>query len=322
MNKITAFLKSNTELLKWTIEYFVVMWLILHFVFQFDVFSARHWWKFFHASFHGFAGFVFATLMYTAIPIYIATALNVYKNKKPLIQIPFFAKISEFIKSKFAKQPEPVIEEVKIEENESEEDIFPQDLPSELRVPFLRAKQHMSLTGAVSVYNKFDNKSAQQTQEHTQEQTPEEDFPIPTDFDISDFDLNTQVPDIPQFQDINFDDVSNIIDTDSNKIENNTTKYLDSKNIKYDSSDDFIVTEKYIIYEHNDEDFWIMDEDNWFASGKQKESPIPLMLSLAENNLITPVLYLASQNIMDIDGIIEKFTSMGIKVIKNIEELD
>lgn len=329
MKKVIEFLKTNFELAKWTIEYFLFVWLVLHFIFQFDVFSARHWLKFFHSSFHGFEGFVFATFMYTSIPIYIATSLNVYKNKKSLITIPVIDKVLNFIQSKLSTQKsaeEPETQPVEEPETESVEDEFPSDMPPELRVPFMRAKQHMSLTGAVSVYNKFDNKP-EQPQVTT---TPaEEEFPIPTDFDIpsdTDFDFQSQEPSIPQFQDIVFDDIPDIVKPNDNKndkkLENETTKYLDSKNIKYNTMDDFIITDGNVIYEHNDEDFWIMDEDTWFASGKQKDSPIPLLKAVAQDGYLTPVIYLKSKNIMNLDGVIEKFTSMGIKVIKSLEELD
>ena len=65
-----------------------------------------------------------------------------------------------------------------------------------------------------------------------------------------------------------------------------------------------------------------MDDDTWFASKKQIKSPIPDLLDLAKQNDLTPVLYLESQNIMDLDGTTEKFESAGIRVIKKLEELD
>ncbi|MBR5904417.1 MAG: hypothetical protein IKZ49_02675 [Alphaproteobacteria bacterium] len=330
MQKIKEFFKTNIELVKWTIEYFFILWLILQYIFNFDAFSANHWWKFFHASFHGFAGFVFATLMYTAIPIYIATSINVYKNKASLIKIPFIDKIFEFIKTKFSK-PAPVADEEEkkeTEETESEENIFPSDMPPELKVPYMRAKHHQSLMGAVSVYNKTDNDTKPKPTNN--EPTPE-DFPIPTDFDLpfdnddqnsaNDFSLNMNEDlSIPQFKDINFDD--ELTSKEENKLENFTTKYFDAKHINYEIIDEFVCSDKNLIYEHSDEDFWIMDDDTWFAAGKQKESPIQKLLTLSKDTPFIPTIYLRSQNIMDIDETIKKFESMGIRVVKNLEELE
>ena len=94
------------------------------------------------------------------------------------------------------------------------------------------------------------------------------------------------------------------------------------EHIDYETYHDFIATKKFVIYEHNDEDFWIMDGDSWFAAGKQKDSPIQELIGLAKQNELTPVLYLASQNIMDLDNTISNFESMGIRVVKDLSELD
>ena len=305
-------------IVKWTIGYFFVLWFILKFIFNFDMFSAHYWWKFFHATLHGFGGLVFGALVYAALPIYIATVLTIYRKKEPIIQIPLLNKISDFIVSLFPKKAEPIIEkeeqEEKIEEKPTNE--YPDDLPSELRVPFMRAKNHMSLNGAISVYNK-QKTSVQQPQ--TPEQIMSEsnnNIPLPTDFDISDT-LETNNNDfIPTFTDINFDEP--VVE----KLENNTTKYFESKNIEYETYKNFVATEKYLIYEHNDGDFWIMDEDSWFAAGKQMDNPTHELIDIAKQNGLIPVLYLQSQNIMDIESATEQFENDGIRVIKSLEELN
>ena len=157
MKKVLDFFKSNILVVKWTAWYFFVLWLILQFVFKFNIFSTHHWWKFFHATLHGFSGFVFGLLIYTAIPIYIATAITVYRKKELIITIPFIDKIAAFI-SKFLpkKAPEPTTEEEPAQTTEVESNVpeYPNDLPSEMRIPYTRAKNHMSFIGSVSVYNK------------------------------------------------------------------------------------------------------------------------------------------------------------------------
>ena len=144
-------------------------------------------------------------------------------------------------------------------------------------------------------------------------------FPIPTDFDISE-ELNSETTDasIPTFTDINFDDEPEKPET----LENNSTKYFQSKNIEFETYKQFVATSKYVIYEHNDNDFWIMDDNVWFAAGQQIESPINELIDLGKQNGLIPVLYLNSQNIMDIEDTINKFETAGIRVIKSLDELD
>lgn len=318
MKKIIDFIKSNINIAKWTFWYFFVLWLILRFVFNFDMFSAHYWHKFFHATLHGFGGFVFGLLIYAAIPIYIATSATIYRKKELIIAIPFVDKIIEFISKYLPKKPaetktdEPVVEEKKDEPIAPE---YPSDMPPELHVPYMRAKNNMSFTGTVSVYNKQTTKNI----EPEQTNDTSDAFPIPTDFDISE-ELNSETTDasIPTFTDINFDDEPEKTET----LENKTTKYFQSKNIEFETYKQFVATSKYVIYEHNDNDFWIMDDNVWFAAGQQIESPINELIDLGKQNGLLPVLYLDSQNIMDIEDTINKFETAGIRVIKSLDELD
>lgn len=318
MKKIFEFLKSNFIVVKWTAWYFFTLWLILRFIFKFDMFSYHYWWKFFHATLHGFAGFTFGFLIYAAIPIYIATAITTYRTKEYIIKIPFLDKVSEFISKIFTRtkttesQSEPAPEK-ESEPETTKTDEFPDNLPPELRVPFMRAKQHMSLTGAVSAYNKQQIQSNQPTPTN---ESIENAIPIPTDFDLGE-DFSTMDSAIPNFTDIDFDTP---IATEK-ELENATTKYLKEHGVDYETYHQFVATEKYLIYEHNDEDFWVMDGDSWFASGKQIDSPIPELIELAKQNDIEPIIYLATQNIMDLDNTIANFESMGVRVIKSLDEL-
>ena len=170
MKKLLDFLKTNILVIKWTFWYFLFVWAILLFVFDFDMFSLKYWNRFFHATLHGFSGFVFGAIIYTFIPIYLATTLTVYRKKELIITIPFIDKIFNVFKKK-----QPIAQETKIEENEPIEQNnkieLPPDLPPELRIPFIRAKNNLSLTGAVSVYNR-QSMPAQQTPE-SQNTTPE-----------------------------------------------------------------------------------------------------------------------------------------------------
>lgn len=321
MKKVIDFFKANPIIVKWTIWYFFILWFILRFVFGFDALSARYWWRFFHATFHGFYGFVFASLTYMAIPIFIITAIITYRKKELLIPIPFESTISKILSKLFPKKSEPVKEEpteAKTEEQETHKTTsdLPSDIPPELRVPYTRVKNRMSLSGAISVYNKPTQQSAPITANvETDSSVPE--IPIPMDFDVSDTIDNSLNDSVPTFTDLDFDTP---IMTEQ-ELENETTKYLKSKNIEYETYHDFVATEKFVIYEHSDKDFWIMEDDSWFAAGKQKDSPIRELIELSKQNDLTPVIYLASENIMDLDNIIAKFEQSGIRVVKSLSEL-
>ena len=326
MKKILDFLKSNILLVRWTLGYFLFLAIILRFLFKFNVFSAYHWWKFAHATLHGFGGLVFGAIMYSAIPIYIASALIIYRKKTAIITLPF----SDKIKSLFEKiktlltttteQPAPAPEKA-TEENKEEDKTpeYPTDMPRELYIPYMRAKQNMHLNMTTSTFNQ----PAQKQSEPESNEPQNESFPIPSDFDISDsLPPSTPQPtnDFPVFKDLDFD--TPLEPAKPEKLSNSVTKYFDANGTEYETYQDFVATKKYVIYDHGDEDFWIMDDDTWFASKKQIKSPISDLLDLAKQNDLTPVLYLESQNIMDLDGTVEKFKSAGIRVVKKLEELD
>jgi len=326
MKKLLEFFKSAGTAIVWTAEYFVFMYLLLQFLFGFDMLSARHWWIFSHATLHGFGGFAFGAIMYSAIPIYIATILIIFRKKTPIITVPetikkLFVPICKiFTKPESPKKVEAPVKTVEqpVETDDDQTIEYPRDMPPELYAPYLRAKQNRPLaTKSASTFNK---QPTVQPQPVTNEN---ESFPIPTDFDISDSSPNNDAPnfssgDFPVFKDLDFDTPIE----KPKELSNSVTKYLKKNNIEYETYHEFVATDKYLIYDHNDGDFWIMDEDTWFASKKQITSPIREMLDLAQQNNLIPVLYLESQNIMDIAGTTERFESMGVRVIKSLEELD
>jgi len=319
MKKILDFCKSNMIVIRWTAEYFFALWLILRFIFNFDMFNTHYWWKFFHATLHGFGGFVFGALIYSAIPIYTATTIIIYRKKEMIIKIPLADKAFEYISKLFPKK----VKEEKTEDIEPKEETpttnepeIPNEVPPELRIPYARVKRSLSLTGPVSVYNQ-QKKQTPQTPESIMENSQNESpIPIPTDFDISES-MDTSTESFPMFHDITFDEP----EPEPEKLENATTKYFTEKNIEFETYKQFVATEKYVIYEHNDEDFWIMDDNVWFAAGKQIDSPVTELLDLAKQNNLTPVIYLKSQNIMDTESVIETFEKSGIRVVTKLDDL-
>ncbi|MBQ6109972.1 MAG: hypothetical protein IJL05_01180 [Alphaproteobacteria bacterium] len=313
MTKILDFLKTNLIVIKWTVGYFFVLWAVLWYLFHFDMFSQIHWWKFFHAHLRGFIGLVFAMLIYTAIPIYIATTAIVYRTKKPIFTIPFCDKVIEYIKKMFSK-PEQVTESEPETEPEIDPDSeYPDDLPNELKVPFRRIKQRLAFTNMSYAPNKTTEP------ENTLTEPEPELFPLPTDFDIGDSLPDTSVP---TFTDINFDTPAPTPTEPETKTKNAVTKYFDEHKIDYETYNNFTITHKQVIYVHDDPDFWIMDNDTWFAAGKQTDSPIPTLLKLAKDNGLTPIIYFESTNIMDFEGTIQQMNLNGIKTITDLSELN
>lgn len=317
MKKVLEFLKANFIIAKWTFWYFLAVWAILWYVFRFDMFSRVYWWKFFHAHLRGFVGFVFGALVYSIIPIYLATVSVVYRTKEPIIKIPLVDKICTYIKSKFAKPaPETITQEETPTEEKAPEFEYPENMPNEMRPKYKRLKEHMAIAGLKRQTNLYQPK--QKTNEPIVPESESESFPIPSDFDIGDMVSNTNSDDnIPTFTEINFDEPTKPSEPDNKMI-----KYLQDNNIKFETYNDFIVTDKYLIYVHSDPDFWIFDEDNWFAAGKQIDSPIPVMQEMAKAEQLIPVIYLESTNIMDFEGTVETLKNQNITVIINPSELD
>ena len=78
---------------------------------------------------------------------------------------------------------------------------------------------------------------------------------------------------------------------------------------------------KFAIATHDDPDFWIADGDNWFATGKQKTSPVAAAVAAAKTENAIPVLLLKSENIMDLADLRKKWDADGVKIITDMSEL-
>lgn len=266
--------------------------------------------------------------------MYIATTIVIARTKAPLFSIKVPEKICEFFKKAFTQTPmdEPAPDAPKEQETEvqpveiaDKKDPVPEQVPSEMRVAYARAREHLSRTPISAFDLGHVTKSQPAVIAEVPQQTLEnEDIPIPTDFDIEDA---TDITDnIPQFTDINFDD------DDDTPIEindvpsipgttNAVTKYLDSKSTPYTIDDDVVVTDKYAIVSHIDDDFWVADNDAWFAAGKTRKSPIEVVKHIADTNNVQPVLYLAADNIMDIDDLRKQWENDGIHIVTDLKDL-
>jgi len=322
------FYKSHKCVIWWTIGYFITTWAVMYFMFDFNILSAYRWQQLAHAHLRGFPGFVFGILVLAAVPMYVATTIVITKTQKPLFTIP------EFIKHAFTQTP---MDEDKPAETSAPTDAttheetdkqLPENIPSEMRAIYARARENIGRTpqSAFDLGN-VTQPSTEQKTELEQEKTEPTDIPIPTDFDIDDFDDIDNS--IPHFTDINFDedndDEEEPVDFDNIKTISDTakpvTEFLSTKSISYNIDGDVVITDKFAIIAHTDPEFWVADNESWFAAGKTRPSPVELVKSVATAHNVKPVLYLESKNIMDIDTLIPQWQSDGIHVVTDLNDL-
>ena len=180
----------------------------------------------------------------------------------------------------------------------------------------------------ISDFNKQTDENTTPAPETQQTQPETESFPIPTDFDISEnLPENTPIQNdnsIPIFKDLDFDtpiETTKPVPENQDDKKNTVIKYCEKNGLEYEILDDFVMMKKYLIYTHDDEDFWIMDDDNWFASGKQKKSPVNKLIDLSEQYTVSPVIYFETKNILDIEHVITGLEKHGIRVIMDLSEL-
>lgn len=334
MKKIISFIKSNRHAFIWTVCYIGLMWLILRGLFNFDMFSKAHWVRLAHARLHGFPGFVFGIMVLAALPLYIASTTLIMKKKEPLFKVPL-PKFMQPVSEEKPIEPEPE----SVEEPEPEN--FPDTFPAELRVPFLRARDRIKNNLANPTLNLAKDTNPQKQQEETP--VPELEtsgtLPLPTDFNF-DVELEQKenedenyVPKFtPVFQDLDFEDEDKD-EPDESDLEKpdldepdleffNTVLWLNEHGYEPDIKDGVITTKEFAVAVHADSDFWVADEENWFASGKTKVSPIKVLSEEASSKKIKPILYLAETNILNLESKRTEWEKEGIKVITSLDEIN
>ena len=330
----------------WTVCYAFFMWVILWGLFNFNMFSVAHWIKVTRVELHGFPGFVFAILLLAAVPLYIATTVLTVRNKidpiKALRPRCFDA----------PPKPEPVKPEPLVVEQDTLPEL-PAGVPSEMREVFAIAKKN-SAVHQKSVFNRqsiFDNspvtssvkspvtvsapKPSLQTITSTEVTQPtpvvtEKDtitdsagpLPIPKDFDTP----SVRDNDVPIFSDINFDDDDDETEDEDTDTQNTpeyagVQEFLSGAGYKTEMMGNLIVVDKFAIAVHNDDDFWVADELDWFAAGRQKPSPIVELENAKKEKKIKPILYVGENNIMDYDTVSAQWRDMGIQIVTNNDEL-
>jgi hypothetical protein len=315
-----VFFSKHWHVITWTFCYVLVMWLVLRGLFNFNMFSAAHLSRLARVELHGFAGLVFGILILAAVPLYIATTVLVARNKSVPFRIPLpkcFAPLPE-------PEPEPAPTPVVVEQEVLPE--LPAGVPAEMRESFMRARKNYGVR-QMSVFNRpgiapiqpgtvppnTDNVIATANTTVSDTVSESTSFPIPDDFDI---DTPDNVSDVPVFSDINFDTDDNDENSDSD-----LQKYLTDSGIEFKTSGNLIIANNFAIAVHDDDDFWVPDDIDWFAAGRQKPSPIVELLHARENDKNVPVFLVTSDNIIDFEQNVQKWRNDGITIVTNCDEL-
>ncbi|MCL1892343.1 MAG: hypothetical protein FWF97_03615 [Alphaproteobacteria bacterium] len=297
--KKKSFIASKNFLL-WTGWYFVASYLIFLGFFGFNLLSPAAWQKIPNIALHGFGGLTFGMALIAWIPIWLAGSMAIAKTGKPILS--------------FAKKEEPKkeVEEESAPQEKQPEINFPDAMPEEMRVPYARMMRGQLARGAMDckVIQKNDKAAALSAEcketapasAKAMAGKPEEEMMLPDSFDMETPDSGN----VPQFREITFGDPLPAPDIPAS-----------AQEIKIETRKG----KKFAIATHDDPDFWIADSENWFATGKQKPSPVETAIAAAAENDATPVLLLASENIMDLDAQRKKWVAAGVVVVKDLEEL-
>ena len=318
----------------WTGIYVFIMWAILRGLFNFNMFSVAHLTKLLHLQLHGFAGLVFGILVLAAVPLYVATTVITVRNKEMPVKLPLPKCLTE---TPPAPKPEPVVPVVTATET------LPPPragVPAEMRETFMRAQKNYGAR-QMSVFNRQTAPAVAPVVTPVAEPVCEpitesvaatnvEDMaayggmPIPTDFDIdAPMGAGTDV-DVPVFADINFDDddtPAGAVETAEESPIDKVLNFLRGAGVDAKAHDDLIVANGCAIAVHDDDDFWVPDEIDWFAAGKQRPSPIVALRRAREEQGLKPILYLATNSIMDIDKNSAEWIADGIMVVTDKDDL-
>ena len=266
-------LKKFGFLIAWTAEYGVFVALAFHVLFNFQIWSAPAWDNLARATIRGIDGLAFGAAIISIIPIYLATIRYIWKNNA----LPF--KIPKPIKK---SKPEPVSGADGPTDQIKKKYVFPDNLPDELREPYIR------IHGGILTKNAVDLIQSKTAEVEITETAPDSFMPLPPSFDAPD----DSAASMPVFRDISFDE--------ENPIE------ISEENGK-----------KIATYVFDDPDFWVADDENdWFAAGKQISSPIRLLKAADADER---VLILQEKNIMNLDNNAADWEKQGIKIIYNFD---
>ncbi len=359
MNKIREFIKTNQMAIKWSIAYVIVMWAVLRGLFNFRMFSITDWTRLAHAHLHGFAGLVFGILLLAAVPLYIATTTIIVRTKKPIfaIKLPSFLTIKKSADKPKDDDAEKKSNDTAANAPTENPPALPQSMPPELKESFIRARNKIGRPSTSAISDTAINNTMAPAPAPTAIDTPmqtapkapknepaatvtatpattdtNEAFPLPDNFDFDDSaspQNASPFASAPVFSEINFGNDEKVApettapkpDVTQGANNEKITQYLDSKSIAYTIENDIVITDKHAIATHDDKDFWIADDETWFATGVARPSPVAAVKNAAAAHGLHPVLYLAQSNIMDLDTRRDAWRADGILVITDPSEL-
>ena len=336
MGSIDKFFEKYWRAIAWTACYVLIVWAVLWGLFNFNLFSVAHLSKLARIELHGFAGLVFGLLILAAVPLYVATTVLTVRNKSVPFHIPLpkcFAPLPE-------PEPEPAPEPIVTEQEVLPE--LPHGVPAEMRESFMRARKNYGAR-QMSVFNRPGGAQIKPNAAITPPTKPQPDFvdngvapngdvsvsggivdtgdfPVPTDFDIDAVDTNS---DVPVFSDINFDDDKNkdveIQCPDTN--DSDLYQFLADAGVESVADGNLIIVNNFAIAVHDDNDFWVPDDIDWFAAGQQKPSPVAELVRARDENKYVPVFLIERNDIMDFESNVQKWRDDGITVVTNRAEL-
>ena len=313
MKRFFDFVKLHIAIINWTAGYLFVYYAIFRLLFGFDALSADAWVVLSSAHLRGVTGLAFAVLMSAFLPLYLASVFIIKRTRKLPIDMPKLPKSKKSKAAAFKKSDLPPPEIAPEKETE-----LPKMLPDELRAPYLQMMRGTLAKNATNTApSNFAKASAAPTvyqPEPKQEKIENiaSAMTIPDDFEVE------SKPAAPAFKEMSLSDTEK-------KDENPYEKALFEAGYKIRKDGDVIIARKsgtnYAIVVHDDADAWVADEDQWFANGKQKESPIKMLKDSAGRNGAEAILLLAAKNIVDLDKQREKWTAADVRTIKNISEI-
>lgn len=320
MLNIKNFCSRYCNAIAWTVFYAIGVSVLLHWLFNFNVFSETYWARLLHTELHGFPGLVFGAMFLAVVPLYIAVMVLILRDKSVPIKLPVphcFLPVPE--------KPVSVPAQPIVTEQETLPELHP-GIPAEMRESFMRARKNYGVR-QMSVFNKpMTIKSVGTAHAAVPAVADVADvdgaFPVPNDFDI-DSGADTDYG-VPVFSEVNFDDAS---DADENNSEQKSPVddlcefLIGAGHDAHKTDNDLIISGNFAIGYHNDDDFWVADEFDWFAAGRQKPSPIAALINAATENNMRAILCLEQNNIMDYDTISADWIAQGITIVTNRQDL-
>ena len=281
--------KKTALLLLWSLGFALFAVAFFYFMFGFKIWSAVAWSRLMRATLRGVAGLAFGAALLSCVPIYLAFVQYILKNGR----LPF---------SKASKKPDSGgADEINLDAAPQYD--FPENLPDELKEPFIRYYsgnlarnsiefiQHRD-TPASLMGSSVSDTSVPSVAEVSVPKVVDEPgafMPVPSDFDAAPDESDGESDAAPVFHDVDFGAGENPVEFSKEDGKTVATCVFD------------------------DPDFWVADDsENWFAAGKQIKSPIKILL---EADADKRVLVLKSKNIMNLDATIKEWEKAGIKVL-------